>query len=365
VAGVSPLVLVTLAVGGLTAWLVRGYLDAVLVAAVVTILVGPLHARVLRATGNRRGVAAALTLLGFTVGVFVPAAFAGFFVGREVVVLANQVAAQVQIGQWDDHLRRFLASGPMRWVADLAGGRTALLDSVEDALRNGVLTLAGTVTQNVPGLLSLTAGLVLKLVVFFLATATFLARGHQLLDLARRASPLAADHTDRLVGVFVQFARNVVLAGLVAGLLQGVVATVGFWLAGVDRALLFGALTAVFAYVPLVGTTLVWLPVCILLLAEDRAGAALFVSIWSLALTGTVDNMVRPFIVKGKSDVPLLLVFLGAFGGLANFGVIGILVGPVLVAVLLALLHIYVAEREGGGPVTSSPPPPPGPASAG
>lgn len=351
-AGASPLVLVTLVVAGLTGWLVRGYLDAVLVAAVVTILLAPLHDRVLRWTGGRRRLASALTLLGFTLGVFVPAAFAGFFVGREVVVLANEVAAQVELGQWDDHLRRFVASGPMRWAVDLAGGRTALLDGLETAVRDGVLNLAATVTQNVPGLLSVTAGLVLKLVVFFLATTTFLARRHELLDLARRASPLAPGHTDRLVSVFVEFARNVVLAGLVAGLLQGVVATLGFWLADVERALLFGVLTAVFAYVPLVGTALVWVPVCVLLLAADRAGAAAFVAVWSLALTGTVDNMVRPFIVKGRSDVPLLLVFLGAFGGLASFGVIGILVGPVIVAMLLALLHIYVAEREGGGPAT-------------
>ncbi len=87
-------------------------------------------------------------------------------------------------------------------------------------------------------------------------------------------------------------------------------------IAGVERAFLFAVLTGVLAFVPVVGTALAWLPVALLLLLEGRAGAAGFVVIWSIGLTGTVDNPVKPLIVRGRSDMPTLLVFLGVFGGL-------------------------------------------------
>jgi predicted PurR-regulated permease PerM len=119
------------------------------------------------------------------------------------------------------------------------------------------------------------------------------------------------------------------------------VAGLGYWLGGVDRPLLFAVLTAVLAFVPVVGTAAAWVPVSLLLLLEGHSGGALFVTIWSLALTGTIDNIVKPLIIRGRSSMPPLLVFLAVFGGLLWFGVMGLLVGPVLMALLLALLHIY------------------------
>lgn len=351
----SQRVLVRILVVALAAsvWLVRAWLDAVLIAVVVALLAWPLHERIALALGRRRRLGTALTLGGLTLGLFLPLGLLGLIVGREVVILANEVAMKVQLGHWDGYVSELLRSGPLRQIVEAAGGRSEITEQLEGSARDGVLTLATTVTRNVPGLLSVTATVVIKVVVFLLALTTFLHRGPETVAWLRRLSPLSELHTDRLFAVFGEFARNVVLAGLVAGIAQGLVATLGFWLAGVDRVLLFGVLTAVFAYVPLVGTTLVWLPVSVLLLAEERAGAAAFVAVWSLALTGTVDNVIRPVVVRGRSDVPLLLVFLGAFGGLGSFGIVGLLVGPVFVAVVLALLRIYsegLPERVADAP---------------
>lgn len=340
----SVLIRILLGVLVLTLWLVRAWLDAVVVAAVVAMLAWPVHERIARLLGRRRRLGTALTLLGLVVGIFVPLSLLGLVVGREIVLLADQVVQTIEVGAWDGWLKEALRAGPMEDVVRAAGGRTQVTEQLQLQLRQGALTVATSVTSSVPDLLSVTASVLVKVVVFLLALTTFLHRGPEAIAYARRLSPLSAAHTDRLFGVFAEFARNVVLAGLVAGVCQGAVALVGFLLADVERALLFGVLTAVFAYVPLVGTALVWGPVALLLVAQGRPGAAIFVAIWSLALTGTVDNVIRPIIVRGRSDVPLLLVFLGAFGGLGSFGLIGLLVGPVLVAVLLALLRIYAEE---------------------
>lgn len=349
-----PFVVLLLVALAATLWLVRPYLDAVLVAGVVAILVWPFHLWVHRRLGEREGLAVSATMIALVVGVFAPAATLALFVAREVVGLANELVAQVEFGSWNSFIQRVSRAGPLKWLTDALGGRTAFVETVENALRQGTLSVASSVTQNVPGLLSVTAGVVLKVVIFLVALATLLRRGPELLVFGRRIAPIEPRHVERLYAVFQEFARNVVLAGLVAGVLQGLTATLGYTLAGVERSLLFGVLTGVFAYVPLIGTTFIWVPVVVLLLAEHRTGAALFVAVWSIALTGTVDNLVKPFIVRGRSDVPMLLVFLGVFGGLAWFGFIGILVGPVLVAMMLALLKIW-AEIRGGDEAPAGP----------
>lgn len=336
---------------GVTLWLVGPFLDAVLIGAVVAILAWPVQRFVLRLTGRRRRIATAVTIVALTLGVFAPAGALGLLAARELVTIVNDVAQKVQLGETDLLVTRLAAWSPAAWVAEWMGGPQALADTIEGAVRDGALAVASAVTQSVPNLLSVTATAVLKLVIALTALATLLHSGPDLLRWGRRVSPLTPEHTDRLYAVFFQFTRNVVLAGLAAGVSQGVVAGLGYWLADVDRWLLFGLLTAILAYIPLVGTTLVWLPLAVLLIAEGRPNAALFVVIWSLAVTGTVDNVVRPFIVRGSSGVPLLLVFLGVFGGLYAFGVVGVLVGPVLMALLLALFAIFVEESDKVGGV--------------
>lgn len=345
VPGDRALVVLLLVALGVTLWLVRPFLDVVLVSAVVAILIWPLHLRVLDRCGGRSKVAAALSLLLLTVGIVGPGSLLALFVGRELVELANDVSNRLELGSLDTLIQALVRSGPGRWLAAQMGGRGVLADSLEAEVRDAILAAARAVTQNVPGLLSVTAAFTIKITVFYFAVSAMLVRAPSLRTQAWRVSPLSPEHSQRLYEVFAQFARNVVLAGIAAGISQGVMATIGYALAGVERALLLGVVTGVLAYVPIVGTTVVWAPLCLVLWAEGRPGASLFLLAWSLVLTGGVDNIVKPFIVRGRSDVPLVLVLLGVFGGLYAFGVIGVLVGPVLMAMLLALLRIYAEGR--------------------
>lgn len=322
-------------------WLVRPFLDALLVASVVAVLAWPFHLWIAAAMPRTPRLSTLITVLTITVTVVVPVALLVWLVSRELAALASQLAAQVDAGELQRLATRAAEVPLVHRLLDLAGGPTAVTAAVQTAARDGLLGLASEAGGVVPGLLGVTARALLDACIFFLALATFFHRGSELRGWALRMIPLAEAHITRLFSVFAEFARNVVLAGLVAAMMQGLVAGIGYSLAGVERAFLFAVLTGVLAFVPLVGTALAWVPVALLLLLEGRAGAAGFVVIWSIGLTGTVDNLVKPLIVRGRSDMPTLLVFLGVFGGLSAFGVIGLLVGPVLMALLLALFRIY------------------------
>lgn len=220
------------------------------------------------------------------------------------------------------------------------GGAEQLLASVGKSVEAAAMSAA----REVPSALGVTARAFVKLTIFYLTLATLFQKGAAFAEWGKRMSPLSQEHTVRLFQVFVEISRNVVLAGLGTSLVQGAVAWLGYRIAGAEQPLLFGVLTGVFSVVPVVGSAIAWVPVATLLLLEDRQGAPLFVVIWSMAVTGTVDNLIKPFMVRGGNDIPALLIFVAVFGGLTWMGVVGILVGPILMALLLALFKIHDEE---------------------
>ena len=332
-------------------WLVRPFADALLIASVVALLAWPLHARILRVPRMRDALATALTVLLLTVVAVGPAGGLVWLASRELVTLAMQLTGALDAGGLDGWGRSADQTALGEWVIDRAGGADAFAATLSAAVRDASMNVAASVGQLVPGLVGVTARVIVKFAIFYLALATLLHRGTELGAWVTRMSPLPPSQTARLFDVFSGLARNVVLAAVVTACVQGVVAGIGYRLAGVDRPILFALLTGVLSFVPLVGTLVGWGPVALLLFLNGRGGAALFVVAWSLALTGTVDNLIKPLIVRGNSHMPTLLVFLGVFGGLAWFGLTGVFAGPMIMAFLLTLLTFYDESTAAVAPV--------------
>lgn len=339
----APLSLRVLLLAALAAagWLVLPFADALLVGAVAAVLAWPMNAWLLRRLKVPRAAVTALTVLVLTVVVVVPLGALLWLVSQQLTALGTQLAAELNGGDVDTLIAAVSRSPAVQWIVEQAGGQEAVAEAARTAAHEAVISVGRQLGLYVPGVLGGTVRWIVKVAIFYVALTTLFQRGESLVAWARRMSPLPDAHTARLFEVFAQFARNVVLAGIVTAMVQGAVAGIGYALAGVDRPVLFAVLTGVLAFVPLIGTAAAWAPLTLLLLLQGHTGEATFLLVWSVALTGTVDNVVKPLLVRGRSDMPTLLVFLGVFGGLLAFGVIGILVGPVLMALVLALLHLY------------------------
>ena len=135
-------------------------------------------------------------------------------------------------------------------------------------------------------------------------------------------------------------------------LYQGVTAGIGYWMFGVDSPVVWAALTGVASILPAVGTAIVWAPVCIVLAATGHVAKSLLVLAWSLVVVVFVaDYILRPKMVGTRIGMNDLLVFVAIFGGIEAFGVLGILLGPIAVAVLLSLIRIYQRDYRPEGPV--------------
>ncbi len=135
---------------------------------------------------------------------------------------------------------------------------------------------------------------------------------------------------------------------------QGLLGGVGFWIAGLPSPVLFGSLMAVASLVPFVGTALFWLPGAAYLLVAGKTALGIFLLAWGALVVGSADNIVRPLLIGGKADLPFSLMALGAIGGFAAFGLMGVVIGPVILSLSIVLFGIY-KSRMGAAATPDAP----------
>ncbi|MDD5276140.1 MAG: AI-2E family transporter [Methylovulum sp.] len=141
--------------------------------------------------------------------------------------------------------------------------------------------------------------------------------------------------------------RAVVYGIVLAALGQGIIAGFGYAVAGVQAPVLFATITALLALIPM-GAMVVWLSIAIMLLASGQIWPGVGLLLWGFLAISTVDNVIRPIVISGASQVPFLVVMFGVFGGLSAFGVIGLFLGPVILSVLLAVWRAWLMQQQEG-----------------
>jgi len=186
------------------------------------------------------------------------------------------------------------------------------------------------------------AGGVLQLALSILIAFFFFRDGETVVERLRGAAErIAGERGFQLALLAAVTVRGVVLGILGTAIVQGVLAAIGFWIAGIKAAPLLGLLTFLVSPVP-IGPPLVWVPAGLWLINTGETGWGLFVLAWGALVVSTIDNVIKPLIISRGSDLPFVLVLLGVLGGAVAFGFIGVFLGPVLLAVGYALLQAWV-----------------------
>ncbi|MGD1148923.1 MAG: AI-2E family transporter [Thermoanaerobaculaceae bacterium] len=330
--------LATLGFGYLCYRVLTPFLAAIAWAIILAVaLQGPWQA-LERKMPRHRGLAAALFTVGTALIVILPA---GLFVGvlaTEAIDAANRVAAKLS----DLHVRSFSDVVALPKVAlALDGIQQNLGISPEDfqKMAAGFVAKASAAAAGVSGKLVLgvfDAVLTFVLVIFLLFF--FLKDGHEMATGLFDLLPTDATGRKRLAG------------SLLCALAQGVSGAVGWWIAGLPSPALAGAAMAVLSLLPVGGTAIAWLPGAIYLWSAGRPGSASFLFIWGLVVTSILaDNVLRPMLIRGAEELSTLVVFLGVFGGLAAFGLLGIFIGPIALALTATLLG-RMRHAAGGVP---------------
>jgi predicted PurR-regulated permease PerM len=307
------------------------FLTAILWAAILTITLFPLYERLQAWLSPVLASLLAVTLIAL--GMIAPFAIVGFEIADNSERLAAWIRGVIEAGppappDW-------LASVPVvgqrlaeywsGFAHDTAKVVVELKRFVEPARR--YLVAGGTTLLG--GLLQLSLSV---LIAFFLFRdgAAIMRR------IETGVERLAPHRGRRLVRAAVDTIRGVVIGILGTAIAQGVLAAIGFWIAGVEAAPLLGFATFLLSAVP-VGPPIIWGAAGIVLIQQGDLAWGLFVLAWGTLVVSTVDNVIKPLIISKGSDLPFILVLLGVLGGIVAFGFIGVFVGPVLLAIGYAL----------------------------
>ena len=218
-------------------------------------------------------------------------------------------------------------------------------------LSEGAVTRAAALAESIA---STTGKALLGWFFAVLTMYTFFSRADEITTVAEQALPLRPEYTRKLFGEFRSVGRQTLVGTVGSGLMQGLLATIGYWIAGMPRPLFFGAATAVLSLVPGVGTMLVWVPAGAVLIALGHAGRGIFVLAWcTLIVTLLNDYVIRPRLLGREGGLPPLAMFAALFGGAETMGLKGLIVGPVVMSLAFAVLRLYADEaRQRRAPAT-------------
>lgn len=307
-------------------------------AAFLAFMLQPVHVWLTAKLKGRAGWSAGLITAATPFAILAPLSA----IGTLFVVQAGSLFAHLQssAGRLDVKMLTDLESIPyvgraFTWLDTTFGINT---DRVEEWLVQGgqnALQFAASISGNVvAGAIGTVVGFLLMLVLLF-----FLLRdGESLLAQPVRLIPMEPMRRSALLEHLAKVARAVVYGTGITAALQGFATGVGFALAGLPSSVVFGVLAGLLSLLPIGGAAIVWAPGVLYLAAMSRWGAALFLLIWGLGVS-SADNLLRPLLVSSRAPVSTITVFIGVLGGAAAFGAIGLVLGPLILTLIVALMQ--------------------------
>ena len=315
------------------AWPFRTPLFLAVVLAAV--LHNPLQ-RLTAALKGRRTVASAVVTLGVLALIVAPFAALVGFVTREAMAgldylrgtLGVQSVAQLREAPLPEAIDKLLS----------------VLHLSREQVYDAVSKVVEIVQVATPAILASGTRALLSTVIMLIALYFLLVDGASVVEWSWRVSPLSARQTQELTAELRRVTRATVLGIIVTAVFQGVAAGIGYFFAGIPHAGFFGMLTAMVSFVPGVGTSLVWLPVTISLWIGHHHTPAVLLALFCLVVVVGAEQVGKPLLMRGQVQMHTGLIFLSLLGGLAMFGLLGILLGPLIVAFFLAMMRIY--ERD-------------------
>lgn len=303
----------------------------------IAFLLHPAQSSLARRLSGRKSLSAALlTVVTFLMLVGPLAALAATFVRQVADLLryAQQFATEHPTAAKD------LTAVPvvgraLAWLDQNVGiSLVQVQDWALEAARTVLSSLASLGRSAFLGALGTVLGFVVMMFILFFA----IRDGSAMFARLRELLPMRADDKARLFKHLGSVTRAMVYGTVVTALVQGALVGIGFALTGLASPIVFGVLAALFALVPMAGTPVVWVPAVAVLALQGRLTAAGIMLVWG-GFVVTIDNFLRPMLVSGKAEVGTLTVFIGVLGGVVAFGPIGILLGPLVLALALALVQ--------------------------
>jgi len=219
--------------------------------------------------------------------------------------------------------------------------------SLDLAVEHLTQNFFSTLTESIPSVFAAVSRLVLSLFVMFFVMYYILVNYHYVIVRSTEYLPFKQSNAIWLVRQFTHISRAILIGQIMVSCIQGLMGGIGFLIFGLPDAALWSIVMAALSLVPVVGTSLVWLPAGVYLLAHRDYYSGIGLLLWGAIVVSHIDNLVRPRLGKKLGNINPIVMLLGAFAGLEFFGIVGLVVGPFLLAFFLLLLQVYRQEYLG------------------
>jgi len=308
-------------------FLVRSFIIPLLSGILLAYIFFPVY-KFLRKTVFSQNLAAMLTILSVILIFIIPLFFtANALIGQSITLF--QEIKSMDLSRFEEKIPEFLR------------GNVNFDDYIKDALNKLTLSLARGTSDF---LISLPKKL-LEFFVMFFVMFYMLKEGKSLIEKIRLHIPLKEKYRRHVSERFNSVIYATIYGIVITAIVQGTVGAIGLWIFGVPSPLLWGLVMTILAMIPFVGPAFVWLPAALFKLGTGDTFQGVGLILYGIFIVSTIDNVVRPKIIGSKGDIHPALVLLGVLGGLEVFGLLGIILGPLILAISAVFLSLYVDEH--------------------
>lgn len=320
------------------------FLTPLIWAVVLVVFFRRLHAWVQRHIASPN-LAALVTTLALTLIFIVPMFFVVSLSANQAIAVTQRLVEEWRHGLGWRALFAWMERLPLQYLP-IEIKLEDLREFAAQNLREWGLRIAergGTLAQNVLGVTA-------NLFVAILASFYLFRDGAALMRLVRDVVPLDPDYRERLLAITENVLFASVLSSFAVAAVQGALGGTAFWIVGIPAPILWGVLMMLAAFIPFVGAALIWGPAAIYFLFSGEYLHAGILAFAGIFVVGTVDNILRPILISGRVELNGLLVLISVVGGIGAFGLLGIVLGPVLMAVAVSVLEAERERRSGAAP---------------
>jgi len=319
----------SLLVGWLCWQLVKPFVPSITWALVLAVLAHPMHERIVKKV-KPPSVSAALAVVLVTIAIALPATLVVRQIGVEAVASATAARELVDTDRWKLAIERFPRLAPLReWIER------------EVDIEQKVGEASTEMAKGVRGVLQRAVDVSIAVLITLFLLFYFLRDKRRILRVIAQFVPLAPSETAQVRDEIHDTISAVVFGTLAVAVVQGTLGGLMFWWLGLPGPMLWGAIMAVLAILPVFGAALIWVPAALYLAIDGQWDKAILLTAWGTVVVGLIDNLLYPLLVKNKMRIHTVPVFIAVLGGLFAFGATGVVLGPLILAVALALVDIW------------------------
>lgn len=313
------------------------FLATLTIAAVFAGLLYPIYSRVRELLWHRAALAAAITLTVAVLAVGVPLAGLASIVASEAMQIGQQVQAPLKEALASDVP---LGERVPNWVP-FAETLEPYRKDIQEKIAEAATSVGSWLVKNIASATQGTLGVLVRFFVMLYAMFFFLVNGPELLRSVKSLLPLSKEDRDLVMDRGLSVTSASLKGIVVIGAVQGVLVGMGLWVCGIGSPAFWGAIVFVLSAIPGVGAPIVWAPAAAYLILTGNSVWGIGLAVWGVVVVGLADNILRPLLVGHDAKLPDLVILVSILGGIASFGAVGIIIGPIIAAILDTVLNIY------------------------